>query len=1393
MAQRYALVIGVSEYNRPLSSLSKTVGDAKAVAEMLRSHGQFQEIKTLTGQVTKAAIDQAVERLLLEQARGHEALLYFTGHAVPVVDLGAFLVPSDGEVEVRSGEVAAQKYCFPFTKLNQMIQAAKLSSLVVLLDCCHSGQFLERSLIEKTLTAFGEPKDYYFIAACRGFEEARARKSEQHSVFTGALLTELAGKNVGSDGEVTCDSLFAHLSRSLKGSGQEPLRLGYGRSIAIVTHAVPVTETTARFNPDNPYVGLTAFEAHQADYFHGRSQEVRELLARLDPTQTPPRRFLAVIGPSGSGKSSLVKAGLLPELRSGRLPGSSQWQIAPVITPGQYPKATLTRAIAALSHSEPSVLVIDQFEELFTLCQSVEEQREFLALLNREVTDPKRRTRVVITVRADFLDRCLQYPETAELINQSRSYMVTPLTDDRCIAQLEEVIVKPAAQHGVEFASGLVSQIESEVRNQMGAMPLLQFALKELWQTCIPNAEATPELTWEGYQTIGGVKGALHRRADLIYEGFTLSQREVVRRLVTQHLVQLGEDGIATRRRAQRQELLTGGETDQALNKVLEQLMAERLLVADANTIEVAHEALLSEDPRIRAWIEDNRDHLRQRDRFERNCREWQEQACSEGYLLSAGQLAGVEDWLKQTQHPLSEIQAQFLAQSQARRDRERDEKINLVEAKLRVERQRLRWGIGLLSATGLALAVAGYQWYRADRGRIEALVVASKASFDKNRDALEPLLTALEAGDRLQRSLWLRNDPQLQASVMEVLAAATFWSRERNRLEGHNNYVSSVVFSPDLDPNQQIIATASGDDAVKLWSAAGKELRSLAGHKESVNALSFSPDGQTIASADYNGVVKLWKRDGQFLRDLQADATPIWSLVFLDATTIATADNQGKIRIWNVQSDSSPQSWQAHKQAIYSLALSPDRQTIASAGEDGVVEFWNRAGQRSRPLLKAHPKPIYQVRWSDDGKTIATASADQSVVLWDSTTDTRQQILAGHTDEVMDVVFSPDGETIATASRDKTIKLWNRGGRLLSTLEGHVGRINRLGFSPDGAQLVSASHDKTVKLWQPRYAHITPIQHRSRVRRAFFSPDGSKIATADFDNNVILWNRDSKYIYKWPQDSAVYDLSFHPTEQIIAIAEADGTVGMLKLGTPQPIVLGKAERFVAGVSFQPPSGNIIAASSADKTVRFWSLSGQALNSIANAHDDIVYRIRYSPDGQKFVTTSADGTAKLWSLTLGENQPAAIVLRGHRDQSSIYGLQFSRDGKLIATAGEDNTAILWNNKGEFLKRFEGHVSGVTGVALQPPSGQMIATASDDTTIKLWQQNGKLITTLKGHRANVNSIDFSPDGKLLASASSDQIALLWDTSELTIDGLMRRGCQQAKSFLEHSATKLQICN
>ncbi len=1103
---RYALVIGITQYqSSQMSRLPKAASDAEILAQVLEQYGDF-DVKRLPEQwnaekscfeisadkaVTAAEVGQELRTLLLDRSTKNEALIYFAGHGFTFSDtLGqqkGVLATSDCQVEMAGKQVIDYKYGISLASLNELIQQSDLSSLVMLLDCCHSGYFLESQLVQRTLTAFSSAqRDYYLMAACRTFETAKSFKGEPNSYFTGAVLKGLASENAGRNRRVSGDLLFDYISGELKSFVQEPIRMGWGRCITLVTY--PQLETPAteiNFDRKNPYLGLSAFESEQEKYFCGREEAVRILITHLTNS-----RFIPVIGYSGSGKSSLIKAGLLPQLSRDRIPGSSNWPVES-FTPGKHPLGKLVDILARYrDQNEPFVIFIDQFEEVFTLCEDESDRRSFIRLIADEMNNSERKSRMIIAIRGDFLIRCTNYPDVLNLINHipPSTYIVKSLG----IEELPEAIEKPAQLHGVKFERGLVSQIAQDVAGQPGALPLLQYALKELWRVCIEKPELPePLLTRKGYEDIGGVQGALENRANVIYQSLSEGDRVFVRKLFIE-LVQLGEGTEVTRRRVDWDRLRAIGDSPEQLDRVIGLLAGaqQRLIIVDENTVEVAHEALLCRWKLLSDWIEEDQENIRIRRRLEIACREWKETYHkSDDALLTGARLAEVEEWERRVLPNLTGDKREFLVKSVGRRDRQIQDEIKILEREIKLtdekyqaQKQRTRLaivsGILLTFTLGLGLLTNVLDGQKKQREAIAVGTLIGKAEqLLDSHNQLEAMVASLEALKQIKAiGIEAHTDLlRIQTLVSKV--------RERNRLQGHRLSVSSVSFSPNAKDN--LIASSGPDKTVRLWKTDGTQWKILEDHNDKVWTVSFSPDGQYIASGSADKTIKIWRKEGTLVTTLKGHQGAISHLSFSpDGQTIASASTDRTIRLWSWKNiNNTPKIFSGHKDVVYSVKFSHNGQLIVSGSGDRTIKIWKVDGTLLSTLTQ-HEGAVNFVTFGSDSKTLASISDDNTLRFWKSQRDPLMvkkerddfvsKIITKDDNKMLAVTFSPNGELIAYANAEGKIGLWKVDGTSLPPLEGHIGQVNEVSFSPDGQTIITGGRDKTVRIWNLNYTHYS-------------------------------------------------------------------------------------------------------------------------------------------------------------------------------------------------------------------------------------------------------------------------------------------------------------------------------
>ncbi len=709
---------------------------------------------------------------------------------------------------------------------------------------------------------------------------------------------------------------------------------------------------------------------------------------------------------------------------------------------------------------------------------------------------------------------------------------------------------------------------------------------------------------------------------------------------------------------------------------------------------------------------------------------------------------------------------------------------------KEREARQRLRkW---LLIASGgfsivmTILAIAIGQWQSAKFHEREAKLGQINTNYKLSlleENQLDALLISIKAGKRLNHKI--AKSEIGKESVYNLWQAVQF-TQERHRLEGHQGSVLSISFSPD----NQLIASASFDQTIKLWSRDGQFLHSLEGHKGTVWCVSFSPDNQIIASASKDKTIKLWGRDGTLINTLTGhDKGVKWVSFSPDGQTIASASGDKTVKLWKLDG-TLLKTLTEHQDAVLSVSFSNDGKLIASASKDKTVKLWSRDGRLIK-TLEGHKKAVWSVIFSPNSQTIASASDDRTVKLWNRN-GRLEKTLEGHDDAINSVSFSPDGELIASGSSDGKIKLWTSNGRPISTLPGHKNFVNQVSFTPDSKMLASASADFTVKLWSlegilPKV--FQPTTYTVYGYGASFSPDGEIIASASRDEKTVkLWNpkEQIRELTLEGHQDFVNGVDFSPDGQLIATASDDKTV---KLWNRQGKLLHTLEGHSApvySVSFSPDS-QIIASASKDKTVKLWTREGKLLRTLGGdkGHTDAINRVSFSADGQLIASASNDNTVKLWK----QDGTLMTTLTGDRKLSS---LSFSPDGKRIVAGAAGGFMVIWSRKDIYWQQFESKriledTKIVYDVSFHPHRN-IIASGSADGTVKLWDPNGILIGTLTQGSEPVESVNFSPDGETLVSINAANQVSIWnlDYSQLNdVNSLLKRACDQIGNYLKNN--------
>ncbi|BAY98377.1 pentapeptide repeat-containing protein [Tolypothrix tenuis PCC 7101] len=1452
--EREALVIGINRYptliekasDRP-PHLQAPAIDAEAIAQVLETYGKFHVERLPAAynqdgswfvdpqqQLTIKELETAIVQLFNPPGRSipDTALLFFAGHGLRK-DIGGVI---EGFLGTSDTCPLMGDWGLSLDWLRKLLQSSPVRQQIVWLDCCHSGEFI--NFHDADPGSF-ETKDRCLIAASRGFEVAYEDLSSNHGILSGALVEALKPENHAEDW-VTNYSLVDLVQQQLKTARQRPIFHNTGGEI-ILTGQKEKIDRAVLMAEFCPYKGLAAFEFNDSDpkYFYGRTALTDSLLENIRQGN-----FLAVIGASGSGKSSVVKAGLLYQLKLGkRLGGSDQWVIK-TFRPGKYPMQSLARVFGhgeelataeellnkgasgltqliqtklrslELSHElEPDantqrfILVIDQLEEVFTLCQNERERQRFfecfLGALNNSLLT------VVVTMRADFFGKCAEqeYAGLAQKI-QANLITVTPMNKK----ELTEAITQPAYQVGLEVQRELVEQMLADVEGP-GTLPLLQYTLTELWRKREVN-----RLTLAEYSRLGGVKGTLQKRADEVYDAFETQEEKATAKRIFIELTHLGEGIEDTRRQVFKTELINSQESAAVVEQVLSKLADARLVVTSelqargesektVTVVDVAHEALIRYWPKLRSWVTENRVAIRIERKIEAAAQEWESKNKSKDYLFTGPKLAEAENFLQEYGELglLSHLASEFVQKSIQQRRRNRWFQLGAVASFVAVV------AIGAIASTIFGLesrkqeAIAKEQAQNAKTQEAKAKKFAEEsrqqeaiakqqtaiaktqeakarefAKESRQQEAIAKQQTAIAKNQEAKAKEFAQESRQQEAIAKNQEARATKFAKESHKQEviakqqakiaslreKAANIKNLLLIQTNVEPLILAIQ-ATGESQSSLNKVLSEVQSSLSeaievirernifsGHIDNVNRLAFSPDGKYIVSSSRDNTVRLWDTNGKLLHILNGHTDSIRAVAFSsDSKYIVTGSDDKTLRLWDTNGKLL-HILNGHTNIVNTVAFSPNGKYIVSGSDDNTLRLWNISGQLLH-ILKDHTDSIRAVAFSPDGKYIVSGSDDNTLRLWDISGQLLH-ILNGHTDSIRAVAFSPDGKHIVSGSEDSTLRLWDVNGQLLHTLNGHTEEVNTVAFSPDGKHIVSGSEDSTLRLWDTNGNLLyTFNDHTGSVNAVAFSPDGKYIVSGSDDKTLKLWDTNGDLLYTLDgHTGSVNAVAFSPDGKYIVSGSEDKTLRLWDTNGDLHYTLIDHTNIVNAVVFSP-NGKYIVSDSSDNTLKLWNINGKLLHTL-NSHTKPVLPVAFSPDGKYIVSGSSDNTLKLWDT----NGNLLHTLNGHTD--IVNAIVFSPNGKYIVSGSFDNTLRLWDTNGDLLYTLNSHTKPVVALAFSP-DGKYIISGSYDKTLNLWDANGKLLHILKGHTHIINAVAFSPDGKYIVSGSSDKTLRLWDTN------------------------------
>jgi WD40 repeat protein/energy-coupling factor transporter ATP-binding protein EcfA2 len=1072
----------------------------------------------------------------------------------------------------------------------------------------------------------------------------------------------------------------------------------------------------------SPYKGLNSFKTEDWESFFGRDDLILRLLDDLNK-----QNIILLLGASGSGKSSIIQAGLISRLKKSL---NSKFT-AINFKPDRHPflslynsliqnnyqceeEVTLTQLAQNLQQKDDGsywLIVIDNFEEFFTLSNSQEAQFfiddliETYELLNKS-SECSVKIKIILAMRSEYLDNLSAYPRLIDItVTQKNIQAIAPITPEN----LALVIEQPAAKHGAIFEEGLVEKIIQDVRGITNFLPVLQYTLDCLWKqedlSDCPTLREPLRGTGSGkadrtlktitYQKLGDVQDIINNQINLIYNSFSLGEQLIVKKILIK-LVDFVDFPVKNTKFIQRVDLSKVNE--KLSQKLIEKLVKNNLLVCDnaLHNIEIVHEILLNNWTILSDWLEEIGQAIAIKKQLNKDVKAWQillqEDRSKAITKLWSG--ARLETAYELRKAKIFELITESLT----------GEEEEFLDASFALENKLLK--------------AKDQQIQQLTKELIEVKLREKAANIQTTLSIrpLESLLSAIVAiGENLDKL-----PQQILPSIQASLNCAMEVAKEQNILQSHEDRVNAVAISPD----GQIIVSGSWDKTLRLWNPQGNPIeKPFRGHEGEITSVAFSGDGQTVASGSGDGTVRLWNLKGI------AIGMPMWghegdvtSVAFSgDSQIIASGGVDGTVRLWDLQGNPIGQPFYGHEGDITSVAFSGDGQTIASGGGDGTVRLWDLQGRSIGEPFCAHDDKVAAIAFSPDGQLLASGSWDGTVRLWDiQQGKTIGKPFRGHDDYVIAIAFDPQGKMIASGSSDRTIRLWDlHGNRIGQPLRGHKSSIRSLVFSPDGKTVISGSTDKTLRFWDLA---------------------GNAIARPLFGHDVSVWS-----------------VAFSRDGQTMVSGGGDGTVRIRDRNGNQ---IGQAFRGHAGdvtsVAFSP-DGEIIASGSWDRTIRLWDKQGNAIAQPFQGHEDDITSVAFSPDGKMIASGSWDKTIRLWDK---QGNAIAQPLRGH--QGDVTSVAFSPDGKIIASGSWDRTIRLWDLQGNAIGQpFEGHQERVNSVVFSP-NGEIIASGGGDGTIRLWDlQGNEIAPPFQGHEGYVSAVAFSKDGQTIVSGGSDGTIRLWD--------------------------------
>jgi WD40 repeat protein/transcriptional regulator with XRE-family HTH domain len=1144
---------------------------------------------------------------------------------------------------------------------------------------------------------------------------------------------------------------------------------------------------------DAPYRGLEPFEAANAELFFGREAATEDVLTRLRDLRDDPESGVAgavaliLLGPSGSGKSSLLRAGVAASVRAGALDTArSSWSSA-LMVPGDSPLEAL-RTCQQDRADQPALIIVDQLEEIFGI-PPPERSRFLEALAELRGHD----CLVVASLRADFYAAALGEPLLLGALARGQ-VLLGPLTED----EIRRAILEPARRVGAVVEPGLADLLLADLapRGQVGlahapgALPLLSHALLATWNRARGNG-----MTIAAYREAGRLRGAVSQSAEQLYGTLAPAEQEQARRIFCR-LVRVTEDGPLTRRRVARRELneldvvhlAARPNGDGPRPGLVDRFVSARLLSAGTDTVELGHEELITAWPRLTEWIERDRAGLRLHHQITDGARAWTEADQDPSLLFRGSRLQTGAEWAQEPDHheQLTASEERFLNASLVLADAEQ----RAARRRTRRMQQLLVVLAGLVIVAGILAVVALDAQYGAERARDQALSrqVAIEAGTLESADPSLAMQLALTAR---------RITPTLQATSTLIGASATEMPTRILGVDGPTTEAlggggRELAVAQSAVDRVVLYRLTAGDRPVRLATVSP----GVAGQQ--LYAVALSPDGRLLAAGGSGRRVTIWSLAAPThpikLATLTGFASTVYAMaVRPDGRQLAAADDDGTVRLWSLARPDDPAEQGVltapGRPSLRSLSYTQDSRSLAAAGAGGHLEVWRLgAGERLVASRIVAASVLTSVAYSPDGATLVTGAQDSNIYVFRTAADgapgTERPALHGFTNWVDSLAFSPDGRYLAAGSSDSSLRIWSTAGwNLVATLL-HPAPVTGVLFTADGHDLLSTDENGTTRVWS--FPPPSSLREPGGVYTIDYSANGKLLAAVsggpqgdiDLFDTTNPWH--PTHLASVAMGSAFGPAAgveaLSPNGRLLAVANPQGEVRLVDLGDPrQPRpfgpVLGGATPYAEQLNFSP---DMRLLSVADETgrIHLWNIANPAHPTPWATLDPSgafgsVLGVAFSPDGHLLATASNDDKARLFDVANAGHPRLLSVLGGFR--SYAFTVAFTPDGHTLIAGSADDTIRLWNvsdpgRPASLGPPLTDSTSTIYDVDVDP-SGTILAAATTAHDVLLWNIRNRshptLMADLTAASGTLYDVTFSPNGSTLAASGADQILHFWN--------------------------------